>query len=104
MNFSANKTPVEIIKEGAFGGTYFRDIYKKSWKEFNALELSKKAKEKYGNNSGKEKAAKYYKDNKDVLKEKARNKYKDLTEEEKEFKRQYSKNWYNKLKENYKKL
>ena len=22
-----NKTPVEIIKEGAFGGTYFRDIY-----------------------------------------------------------------------------
>ena len=27
MNFSPNKTPVEIIKEGAFGGTYFRDIY-----------------------------------------------------------------------------
>ena len=23
----ANKTPVEVIKEGAFGGTYFRDIY-----------------------------------------------------------------------------
>ena len=42
MNFSPNKTPIEIIKEGAFGGTYFRDIYsginekwyKKSWKEF----------------------------------------------------------------------
>ena len=25
MNFSPNKTPIEIIKEGAFGGTYFRD-------------------------------------------------------------------------------
>ena len=23
----ANKTPVEVIKEGSFGGTYFRDIY-----------------------------------------------------------------------------
>ena len=22
MNFSPNKTPIEIIKEGAFGGTY----------------------------------------------------------------------------------
>ena len=27
MNFSANKTPIGIIKEGAFGGTYFRYIY-----------------------------------------------------------------------------
>ena len=26
MNFNPNKTPIEI-KEGAFGGTYFRDIY-----------------------------------------------------------------------------
>ena len=44
MNFSPNKTAIEIIKEGAFGGTYFRDIYsilknnkkcyKNSWKEF----------------------------------------------------------------------
>ena len=42
MNFSPNKTSIEIIKEGAFGGTYFRDIYsginekwyKNSWKEF----------------------------------------------------------------------
>ena len=45
MDFDANKTPVEIIKEGAFGGSYFRDIYsgihgkwyRKSWKEFNEL-------------------------------------------------------------------
>ena len=42
MNFSPNKTPIEITKEGAFGGTYFRDVqssindkwYKTSWKEF----------------------------------------------------------------------
>ena len=27
MDFGANKTPVEIIKQGAFGRTYFRDIY-----------------------------------------------------------------------------
>ena len=45
MDFGANKTPVELIKEGAFGGTYFRDIYsgvnvkwyKKLWKEFDGL-------------------------------------------------------------------
>ena len=27
MDFGANKTPVELIKEGAFGETYFRNIY-----------------------------------------------------------------------------
>ena len=27
MDFGASKTPAEIIKEGAFGRTYFRDIY-----------------------------------------------------------------------------
>ena len=27
MDFGANKTPVEVIEKGAFGGTYFRDIY-----------------------------------------------------------------------------
>ena len=45
LDFGANKTPVKIIKEGAFGGTYFRDIdsgindkwYKKLWKEFDEL-------------------------------------------------------------------
>ena len=45
MDFNPNKTPVEIIKERAFGGTYFRDIYsssnekwyKNSWKEFDQL-------------------------------------------------------------------
>ena len=45
MDFGANKTPVEVISEGALGGTYFRDIYsgingewyKKSQKEFDEL-------------------------------------------------------------------
>ena len=40
-----NPTPVEVIKEGAFGGPHFRDIYsgvnrkwfRNSWKEFNEL-------------------------------------------------------------------
>ena len=27
MDFEPNKTPVEIIKEGSYGGTYFREIY-----------------------------------------------------------------------------
>ena len=45
MNSSPNKTPIEMIKEGAFGGNYFRGIYsginekwyKNSWKEFVQL-------------------------------------------------------------------
>ena len=47
MNFSPNKTPIEVIREGAFGGTYFRDIYsginekwyKNSWKEFVQISM-----------------------------------------------------------------
>ena len=49
---------------------------------FNKQELLQKAKERYTNNGGKEKAAKYYLDNKDVLKEKAKNVCKNLSEEE----------------------
>ena len=45
MDFKPNKTPMEIIKKGSFGGTYFRDIYsgvnkkfyKNSWKESKEL-------------------------------------------------------------------
>ena len=45
MNFGANKTPIEVTKESAFGGTYFRNSYsgitgkwyRKSWKEFDQL-------------------------------------------------------------------
>ena len=43
--FKSNKTSIEIINEGTFGGTYFRDIYsnvngklyRNSWKEVNFL-------------------------------------------------------------------
>ena len=46
MEFRPNISPVDLIKKGAFGGTYFRDIYscipgkfyKNSWKEFKELE------------------------------------------------------------------
>ena len=27
MDTDTNKRPIEVIKEGGFGGTYFRDIY-----------------------------------------------------------------------------
>ena len=27
MDFGANKTPVEVIREGAFGESYFRNTY-----------------------------------------------------------------------------
>ena len=47
MNFSPNKTPIKVTREGAFGGTYFRDIcsginekwYKNSWIEFVPLKM-----------------------------------------------------------------
>ena len=45
MDFHPNKTPIAVIKEGAFGVTYFRDIYsgvsrkwyRRLWKEFDQL-------------------------------------------------------------------
>ena len=45
MDFLINLTPMEVIKNGSFGGSYFRDIYsgvndkfcKISWKEFDEL-------------------------------------------------------------------
>ena len=50
MDNGANKTPLEIIKEEAFGGTCFRDIYsgingswyRKSRKEFDKLKYLEK--------------------------------------------------------------
>ena len=27
MDFGPNKTPIEVIKVGIFGGTYIRDLY-----------------------------------------------------------------------------
>ena len=46
---------------------------------FNRQEILQKAKEKYS----KEKAAEYYKQNKEVIKEKSRERYKNLSQEEK---------------------
>ena len=44
--FHPNISPIDVIKKGAFGGTYFRDIYsrvnnkfyKNSWKKCEELE------------------------------------------------------------------
>ena len=46
MDFNPNVSLVEIIIKGAFGGTYFRNVYSKvndkfykdTWKEFKELE------------------------------------------------------------------
>ena len=68
-----------------------------SYHWFNRQELLQKAKKKY-DNGGKEKDAKYYRDNKDVIKQKSNDKYRNFSEEEKEAKRQYSKDRYQKMK------
>ena len=42
MNFIPNITPIEIIKEGAFGDTYFRDVYaniNKKWYKNSSKEF-----------------------------------------------------------------
>ena len=42
MNFSPNKAPIEIMKEEAFGGTYFRDIYSgvnEQWYKYSCTEF-----------------------------------------------------------------
>ena len=49
----------------------------------NREEFLKKAKTKYHNKGGKEKAAKFYQDKKEAVKKKTSNKYKNLTKEEK---------------------
>ena len=46
MDFRPNVSSIKVIEKGAFGGTYFRDIYsgvndkwyENSWKEFEELE------------------------------------------------------------------
>ena len=55
---------------------------KMSYYWFNREEILLKSKEKYDNCGGKEKAAEFYRVNKDVLKEKAKNRYRDSSEEE----------------------
>ena len=62
-----------------------------SYYYFNRKNLLQKAKDKYHYFGGKEKAAKYYIRNKEVLKENAKNKQKNLSEEEKKTKKEYGK-------------
>ena len=52
---------------------------------FNRQEILQKAKEKYS----KEKAAEYYKQNKEVIEEKLRQRYKNLSQEEKDKIKEY---------------
>ena len=39
MDFGVNKTLIEVIKEGAFGGIFFRNFYwyRKTWEEFDKV-------------------------------------------------------------------
>ena len=54
---------------------------------FNRQEILQKAKEKYS----KEKAAEYYKQNKEAIKEKSKEHYKNLSQEEKDKIKEYQK-------------
>ena len=60
---------------------------------FNRQEILQKAKKKYS----KEKAAKYYLQDNEIIKEKARNHYKNLSEEEKNKIKEYQKKRYQEL-------
>ena len=65
-----------------------------SYCQLNRNKLLGKATDRYHNGGGKEKAAKYYEDNKEVLKKKSRNQYRDLSEEESKEKRKYGRKRY----------
>ena len=62
-------------------------IYNMNYYWFNRQEILQKAKEKYS----KEKAAEYYKQNKEVIKEKSKKRYKNLSQEEKDKIKDYQK-------------
>ena len=69
---------------------------------FNRQELLQKANDRYHNCRGKEKPAKYYFENEDILRENSRNRYKNLSEEEekrKESKKQVQNDKKNKKKQ-----
>ena len=64
-----------------------------SYCQFNSQEILQKAKERYY----KEKAAEYYLQNKEAIKEKARERYKNLSQEEKDKIKEYQKKRYQEL-------
>ena len=59
----------------------------------NRQEILQKAKERYS----KEKAAEYYRQNKEAIKEKSRNRYKNMAEEEKNKIKEYQKKRYSRI-------
>ena len=61
---------------------------------FNREKILKNAWDKYYNKGGKQKAAKYYVANQNVLREDAKNKYRNLSEKEKNKKRKYQRETY----------
>ena len=63
----------------------------------------KKAKDRYHNGGGKENAAEYYFENKEVLRENAKNKYRNFSIEEREAKIEYERKRYRKETEDEKK-
>ena len=71
---------------------------------FNRHEILQKAKNKYRNCGGKEKAkaAKYYISNKEFFLKSAKNNYRNLSEKENEQKREYRKNRYRNMTRNEK--
>ena len=72
---------------------FFLYNIKRSYYWFNRQEILQKAKERYS----KEKAAEYYKQNKEVKKEKSRNRDKNLSEEAKSKNKEYQKKRYQEL-------
>ena len=72
---------------------FFLACIKMSYHWFNRQEILQKAKERYS----KEKAAEYYLQNKEAIKEKSRECYKNLSEEEKNKIKQYQKKRYQEL-------
>ena len=72
---------------------FFLHNIKMSYYWFNREEILRKAKERYS----KEKAANYYKQNKEVLKEKSKNRYKNLSEEQKKQIKEYQRKRYQEL-------
>ena len=71
---------------------------------FNREKILKNEKDKYHNKGGKKKTARYYIENKEVLRKGARNKYRKLSEKEKEIKRKYQGDRYHMNTDLYEKL
>ena len=83
----------ELIKDGLLWFVLLVHIKMKCY-QLNKDKLSEKAKDRYHHGGGKEKAAEYYLNNREVLKENARTKSRSLPEEEKKVKRTYGRDRY----------